>query len=495
MEDVEAVSGQSAVNELNINLEVIPAEAPPPQEIIPSPSIQSPKPPISASPRRSATPSTLSGPTPLLPASPRSNATPSTDAPRSPQTSRDMSTKDYRSSKTNSIKSGNIGSKIINAIDKIVPEKSVTEHVEDLKDTVKDLACEIVGSNTNNLSSNIDKIATMSKALTNEANALRQSIKCLSEDIARTKQELCYCENDEDVNFPYHLFLIEMIINKIHMKCECFDIDYNNLVISAVFLGKQPIILYDSSFGKIDNFSKLNVGKSTLFAMTYDKICSIKEFEIVLLLTKQPPCSTCVTRIAETHMDFTSEFVSLREELCKKWMEEQPKDNILCTTSTPLSKNMYYLSCCDGENRDSIGVIEVTVRMSFLGKEITTAFCASPKPQGTCFLQKEDHGMTMYSCHKVEMDDQGKILLDEGVLANKSGTCPAEQQKRSESPHSQMSSALSKRSYETTTPYYRNHGKSDHIFDNNIQYVTWVSNDNDQKFQSDRQNTTKYTPK
>ncbi|XP_022816658.1 uncharacterized protein LOC111349687 [Spodoptera litura] len=335
--------------------------------------------------------------------------------------------------------------------------KSITEKFNELKETVQDLASDIVDSKSNKLTTNIDKIACMSKALTNEANALRQSIKCLTEDIERTKQELCCCTKDEDVNFPYHLFLIEMIVNKIHMKCECFEIDYNNLVISAIFLGKPPIVLYDSSFGKIENFSKLNVGKSTMFAMTYDKICNIKEFEIDLLLTKQPPCSTCVTRIAETHMDFTCEFNQLREELCKKWTMEQPQDNILCTTSTPLSKNMYYLSCCDGENRDSIGVIEVTVRMSFLGKEITTAFCASPKPQEASVLLKEDHGMTMYSCHKVEMNDQGKILLDEGVMTKKATTCCSDLHRRSESPQSQISSALSRRCYEPTpVPYNEN---------------------------------------
>ncbi|KAH9632204.1 hypothetical protein HF086_015236 [Spodoptera exigua] len=334
--------------------------------------------------------------------------------------------------------------------------KCITEKFKDLKDTVQNLANDKVDCKPNKLTTNIDKIACMSKALTNEANALRQSIKCLSKDIERTKQELCYCPKDEDVNFPYHLFLIEIIVNKIHMKCECFEIDHNNLVISATFLGKPPITLYDSSFGKIENFSKLNVGKSIMFAMTYDKICNIKEFEIVLLLTKQPPCSTCVTRIAETHMDYTCEFNQLREELCKKWSMEQPQDNILCTTSTPLSKNMYYLSCCDGENRDSIGVIEVTVRMSFLGKEITTAFCASPKPQGTSFLLKEDHGMTMYSCHKVEMDDQGKILLDEGVMAKKATTCSSDLYKRSESPQSQITTIS--RGYYDPVPlsYYEN---------------------------------------
>ncbi|XP_035429215.2 uncharacterized protein LOC118262158 [Spodoptera frugiperda] len=332
--------------------------------------------------------------------------------------------------------------------------KSITEKFNKLKETVHDLASDIVDSKPNNLTTNIDKIAYMSKALTNEANALRQSIKCLTEDIERTKLQLCDSCKGEDVNFPYHLFLIELIVNKIHMKCECFEIDYNNLVISAIFLGKPPIILYDSSFGKIENFGKINVGKSTMFAMTYDKICNIKEFDIYLLLTKQPPCSTCVTKIAETHIDFTSEFNQLREELCKKWTTEQPQDNILCTTSTPLSKNMYYLSCCDGENRDSIGVIEVTVRMSFLGKEITTAFCAPPKPQETCFLHKEDQGMTMYSCHKVEMNDQGKILLDEGVMTKKAPTCCSDLPRRSDSPQSQISSALSKRCYEPPVTCY-----------------------------------------
>ncbi|KAF9411889.1 hypothetical protein HW555_009424 [Spodoptera exigua] len=266
--------------------------------------------------------------------------------------------------------------------------KCITEKFKDLKDTVQNLANDKVDCKPNKLTTNIDKIACMSKALTNEANALRQSIKCLSKDIERTKQELCYCAKDEDVNFPYHLFLIEIIVNKIHMKCECFEIDHNNLVISATFLGKPPITLYDSSF----------------------------EFEIVLLLTKQPPCSTCVTRIAETHMDYTCEFNQLREELCKKWSMEQPQDNILCTTSTPLSKNMYYLSCCDGENRDSIGVIEVTV----------------------------------------EMDDQGKILLDEGVMAKKATTCSSDLYKRSESPQSQITTIS--RGYYDPVPlsYYEN---------------------------------------
>nr|XP_021196248.2 uncharacterized protein LOC110380565 [Helicoverpa armigera] len=366
-----------------------------------------------------------------------------------------------KSGQVGSIKSGQHGNKMLNAIkENLLPQdKSTSERVDELKDTVKNLASDIVGSNSNHLTTNIDKIATMSKALTNEANALRKSIKYLSEDIARTKQQLCACNNNEDVNFPYHLFLIEIVINKIHMKCECFDFNVNNLVISALFLGKSPIILYDSSFGEIDNYCKLNVGKSTLFAMTYDKICSIKEFEIVLLLTKQPPCSTCVTKIAETHMDFTSEFMQLREELCKKWAQEQPTDNILCTTSTPLTKNMYYLSCCDGENRDSIGVIEVSVRMSFLGKEINTAFRATPKVQGCSQLIKDDHGMTMYSSHKVEMDDQGKILLDEGVMAKSRSLCPSDYYRRSISPQSQASSTLSRRSYEPYPVPYRDTGR------------------------------------
>ncbi|XP_047526711.1 putative actin-fragmin kinase DDB_G0287957 isoform X1 [Vanessa atalanta] len=198
--------------------------------------------------------------------------------------------------------------------------------------------------------SNINKISNMSKILTDEANALRESIKSLSEGIVRTKQELK--GQKEDINFPYHLFLIEIIINKINMKCECFELDYNNLVIAATFLGKPPITLYDSSYGKIDDFSDLNVGKSALFAMTYDKICSITDFIVNLSLTKQPPCSNCVSKIAETKIDYTNEFKELRDELCKKWTKEQPNDNIICTTSTPLNRNMYYLSCGVPSQRD-----------------------------------------------------------------------------------------------------------------------------------------------
>lgn len=348
------------------------------------------------------------------------------------------------------------GDSVVQAIAELLPqEKIISEHIDKLSDSVKLLEHDVKVSQANSVPHNIDKIAKMSKELTSEAKALRDSIKCLSEDITRTKQELCSCGTEEDVNFPYHLFLIEMIINKIHMKCECFDIDSNNLVISATFLGKQPIILYDSSCGKIDDFNKMNVGKSTLFAMTYDKICSIEKFEIVLLLTKQPSCSPCVTKIGETHMYYTSDFVTLREELCSKWRQQQPTDNILCTTSSPLSKNMYYLSCGMGENADTIGIIEVTVRMSFLGKEITTAFCAQPKPQGTSFLLKDDHGMAMYSCQRVEMDDHGKILLEEGVMSKSTPPCLA-CSPRQNNPQSSVCSSISKRSYEP--PLQVNHG-------------------------------------
>lgn len=336
----------------------------------------------------------------------------------------------------------------------------IKNHLENLTEVISRFSKSTEGSQSPLITSNIDKIANMSRMLTNEANALRQSIKSLSNDIARTKQEI-YSVREEDVNFPYHLFLVEIIINKIHMKCECFDFDYNNLIIAATFLGKQPIILYDPSYGKIDNFNKLNVGKSTLFAITYDKICSLQEFEIVIQLTKQPPCSSCVTKIAETRMDCTKEFLELREELCKKWMQEQPKDNIICTTSTPLSRNLYYLLCGDSDLQDSIGVIEVTTRMSFLGKEITTAFCASPRPKGTSFLLKEDNGISMYSCQKVEMDDQGKILLDESSVTKKS--MPSRPHSlpptRDESPTSQISSLTSSRKSNHQSPYYHHDGR------------------------------------
>ncbi|XP_045493717.1 uncharacterized protein LOC123692899 [Colias croceus] len=289
--------------------------------------------------------------------------------------------------------------------------------------------------------SNINKIASMSRKLTSEANALRESIKSLSDDIIKTKKELSV-DASENVNFPYHLFLIELIINKIHMKCDCFELDYNNLVIAATFLGKQPIVLYDSSYGKIVDFNNLNVGKSILFAMTYDKICCIKDFIIHLQLTKQPPCSSCVTKIAETNMDYTKDFVSLREELCKKWTEEQPQDNIICTTSTPLTKQLFHLCCGDSDHCDSIGMIEITTRMSFLGKEITTAFSASSKSHETSYLKKEDNGMAMYSCQNVEMDCQGKVLLDEDVLTKREvqRSMHTLSSRRAGSPVSQLSS-------------------------------------------------------
>lgn len=371
----------------------------------------------------------------------------------------------YKSLGNQSINSGQIKPELVQKVSYLEPKSlSISQHLNELTNTVKELSKDIQGPRSPAIASNVDKIANMSQVLTNEAKALRQSIKSLSEDIVRTKKELCQCGPvicQEDVSFPYHLFLIELIINKIHMKCECFDFDYNNLIISASFLGKQSIILYDASYGKIESFSKLNVGKSTLFAMTYDKICSIKEFEIVIELTKQPPCSSCVARIAETSMDYTNEFIELREDLCKKWMQEQPNDNILCTTSTPLSKNMYYLSCGDIDHQDSIGIIEVTVRMSFLGKEITTAFTADPKPRGTTLLCQEDNGMTMYSCHKVEMDAMGKVLLDEESLNKKPVPClsrPLPTTRGTDSPRSQLSTIMSsKRSYGPVQCYANNH--------------------------------------
>lgn len=319
-------------------------------------------------------------------------------------------------------KAPSVAENLSDAVSKLVPQgQELSNHVEELTETVKKLTNTMDDPQTPGVGSNIDKIAHMSQVLTNEANALRASIRGLSEDIERTKIELITSKG-EDVNFPYHLFLVEMIVNKIHMKCDCFNLDSHNLVISATFLGKTPIVLYDSSYGKIESFSKLNVGKSTLFAMTYDKICGIDRFEIHLQMTKEPPCTNCVTKIAETRMDYTQEFITLREELCKKWTEEKPNDNIICTTSTPLSKSMFYLVCGDN-SPESIGIIEVSVRMSFLGKEITTAFSASPKPRGTNMFTKEDNGMMMYSSQKVEMDDSGKILLDEDVLSRKELAC------------------------------------------------------------------------
>ncbi|KAI8428666.1 hypothetical protein MSG28_007394 [Choristoneura fumiferana] len=226
--------------------------------------------------------------------------------------------------------------------------KRISDHIEQLNESVKALSGNVMGAQSPGLDSNIDKIANMSKILTDEANALRNSIKHLSEDIARTEDDIGRVKDLTD--FPYHLFLLELIVNKIQMKCDCFDMDCNNLVIAATFLGKHPIILYDSNNGSVEDFFKINVGKSILFAMTYDKICSIDEFEIVVELTKQPPCSHCVTKLGISRMDYTKEYLALRDDLCKKWTEEQPKDNIICTTSTPLFKNQFYLSC-DGMPR------------------------------------------------------------------------------------------------------------------------------------------------
>ncbi|XP_063532690.1 uncharacterized protein LOC134743221 [Cydia strobilella] len=321
----------------------------------------------------------------------------------------------------------------------------ISKHIEQLNDSVKKLALQTSVSHSEALDTNIDKIAEMSKILTHEANTLRQSIKHLSEDICRT--EVGFGQYTEDItDFPYHLFLLEIIINKIQMKCDCFDMDCNNLVISAHFLGKHPIILYDSNTnGCVEDFFKINIGKSIMFAMTYDKICAIKDFEIVLDLNKQPPCSHCITKIGTTKMDYTKEFLSLREELCMKWADEQPKDNIICTTSTPMLKNQFYILCSDSEDNDAIGIIEVSVRMSFLGKEITTAFSASPTPKGTSRLLKEGNGMTMYSCQKVEMDEQGKVLLDEDVLGKNS----CRPLTRSASPMSEISSLSTRKPHFT----------------------------------------------
>lgn len=360
-----------------------------------------------------------------------------------------------------SFSSGRGKEDILQTIIDLEPQgKDISDHVEELTESIKQLTKNIEQPNSTNLNKNIDKIATMSKLLTNEANALRESIKSLSDDLSRTKKEFLAVQ-DEDVNFPYHLFLIELIINKIHMKCECFEFDFNNLVITANFLGKQPIVLYDSSYGKVDDFAHLNVGKSALFAMTYDKICNIKEFVIKLKIVKHPPCSNCVTKVGETRADYTKDFIALREELCKKWASEQPTDNIMCTTSTPMSKNIFYVWCGETEKSDSIGVIEISARMSFLGKEITTAFIASPKQQGTSVLQKDDNGMTMYSCHNVELDGQGKVLLDEDSLTRKEIPRSAHTvySRRADSPVSQFSSASSKPSMKHHYGYRHQVGK------------------------------------
>lgn len=400
-------------------IERIPAPEEPPDDgpSVPLSPVRTPQAPKSPTPQQS--PPAIKTPTPQ-------HSSPAVKTPTSQQSSLAVKTPTLQptppAAKTLSPQKGSkvpsVADNLSNAVLKLLPQgQELSDHVEKLTESVKKLSKTIDDPQTPGVGSNIDKIAHMSQVLTNEANALRASIRGLSKDIERTKIELITSKG-EDVNFPYHLFLVEMIVNKIHMKCDCFNLDSRNLVISASFLGKTPIVLYDSSYGKIESFTKLNVGKSTLFAMTYDKICNIDPFEIHLQMTKEPPCTNCITKIAETQMDYTQEFTQLKEELCKKWIEEKPNDNINCTTSTPLSKSLFNLYC--GENSsESIGIIEVSVRMSFLGKEITTAFSASSKPRGTNMFTKDDNGMMMYSSQKVEMDDSGKILLDEDVLSKK----------------------------------------------------------------------------
>lgn len=345
--------------------------------------------------------------------------------------------------------------------------KTVSDHMDELNETVKKLSESMESQKPG---SNIEKIANMSQILTKEANALRESIKSLSEDIAQTKQDLGLKSNvyDEDLKkipeHPHHLFLLELIVNRIQMKCECFEMDAKNLVITAKFLEKAPVVLYDSSCGSIDDFNKLNVGKSVLFAMTYERICKVKRFHVFVDISKQPPCSHCVTKIGETILDFTKEFAELRDGLCKRWEQERPRDDIMCTASTPMMRNQYYLSCGEShlENPEAIGLIEMSVRMSFLGKEITTAF--SPKKQGASVLLKQNNGITMYSCQKVEMDDAGKVLLDEDLMKpreepSQKGYIPAS---RSESPmsHSSISRYLSTKRYvEPTIPVGPRQGK------------------------------------
>lgn len=325
--------------------------------------------------------------------------------------------------------------------------KTISEHMDELNETVKKLSESIDNNQTPAAGSNIEKIANMSQILTSEAKVLRNSIKSLSEDIARTKHDLGMKSNTEDYDLskvpehPYHLFLLELIVNRIQMKCECFDIDAKNLVIAASFLGKPPVVLNDSTCGKIQDFTKLNMGKSILSAMTYERICEVKRFLVFVEISKQPPCSHCVTKIGETLMDFTQEFAELRQGLCNRWQKEKPNDDILCTASTPMIRHQYYLSCGEShlENPEAIGLIEMSVRMSFLGKEITTAF--GPKREGTSVLLKQNSGITMYSCQKVEMDDTGKVLLDEELINKREepsqrGYIPAS---RSESPMSHCS--------------------------------------------------------
>lgn len=310
----------------------------------------------------------------------------------------------------------NIDSKIEDVLLTLEPQgNTIGNHVDELNGELKQLTGDIEKSNIPVTESKIEKIAEMSRILTNETNSLRQSIKSLSKDIAHTKYDL----NIKNCDFPYHLFLMEIIVNRIQMKCHCLDFDMRNLLIQATFLGKSLDIVCDKAFMNMQSFQKVNAGKSVLFAMTFDIICNIKDFIIELVLAKRPPCSHCTTKIAETKMDFSKEFTDLRDELCSKIRDNKTRDNVICTSSTPLLKNSFYLSCGQGEYMETVGVIDISVRMSFLGKEITTAFC--PNPKSKCNPKcPSRNGISMYSCQEVEMDDTtGKILLDEDVMAKK----------------------------------------------------------------------------
>ncbi|XP_041976204.1 uncharacterized protein LOC121730991 isoform X2 [Aricia agestis] len=302
---------------------------------------------------------------------------------------------------------------LLESFSKIEPKgKLINDQVDELNKSLKELSKNLESPQSPALQSSIKKISDMSKTLTNEAEALRKSLRLLSKDLSIAKQD----QNDADSR-PYLLFLIELIINSINMKCECFEVDCINLVVTAEFLGKPPIILYDNSFEEEDDLKRLNMGKSALFAMTYERIRSIKDFTIKIQVTKQPPCSDCVMKIAEANLDYTDEFRNLREKLCTKWSQEKSSDNLSCTTSMPLKRNLHYLKHRGDDDCEPIGVIEVSVRMSFLGEEITTTFCGSKGKESP--LRKNDDGVSLCTCQDVEMDVQGNVLLNEDVLVKK----------------------------------------------------------------------------
>ncbi|KAI8428670.1 hypothetical protein MSG28_007394 [Choristoneura fumiferana] len=95
--------------------------------------------------------------------------------------------------------------------------KRISDHIEQLNESVKALSGNVMGAQSPGLDSNIDKIANMSKILTDEANALRNSIKHLSEDIARTEDDIGRVKDLTD--FPNYDSKDRKVVNVTPTNC------------------------------------------------------------------------------------------------------------------------------------------------------------------------------------------------------------------------------------------------------------------------------------